>query len=413
MTKPRKKPPAASDFDPAALDALLGERRTMAEVDELFRQMKKRLMERVLAGELTHHLGYAPGAAKPPDQPNHRNGTTPKTVLTEDGAIPLAIPRDRAGTFEPQLIPKNARRLPRFDQNVLSLYARGMSVREIREHLEELYQVEVAPGFISAVTDEVLPELTAWQQRPLESCYAVVLFDCLRVKIRDEGAVRNKAVYVALGVTRRGTKEVLGLWVEQTEGAKFWHRVLSELKGRGVQDILIALIDGLTGFPDAITAVFPPTQIHTCVVHLVRRSLAFVAWQDRQRVAAALRGIYRAGTAAAAEQALATFAASADGQRYPLIAPIWERAWPYVIAAFAYPPAVRRILSMTNAIESLHMQLRKIIKTRGHFPTDEAALKLLYLALRNIQMRWGAAPEWTAALPHFVVLFGDRFVPET
>lgn len=413
MTKPRKKREPASGFDPAALDALLGERRTLGEVDELFRQMKKALMERALAGELTHHLGYAAGEAKPTEQPNHRNGTTPKTVLTEDGAIPLAIPRDRAGTFAPQLVPKNVRRLPRFDQNVLSLYARGMSVREIREHLEELYQVEVSPSLISAVTDEVMEEVTAWQQRPLETCYAVVFFDCLRVKIRDEGVVRSKAVYVALGVTGTGSKEVLGLWIEQTEGARFWHRVLTELQGRGVQDILIALIDGLTGFPEAITAVFPQTQIHTCVVHLVRRSLAYVGWQDRKRVAAALRAIYRAETGALAEAALAAFTASADGQRYPQIAPIWERAWPYVLAAFAYPPAIRRILSTTNAIENVHRQLRKIIKTRGHFPTDEAALKLLYLALRHIQTRWTTARQWTAALPHFALLFGDRFVPET
>lgn len=412
MTKPRKKA-AKPEFDPAALDALIGERRSIGEVEDLFRQMKKTLMERMLTGELTHHLGYASGAPKPADQPNHRNGTTPKTVLTEDGAIPLAIPRDREGTFEPQLIPKNARRLPRFDQNVLSLYARGMTVREIQEHLEELYQVDVAPSFISAVTDEVLDEVTTWQQRPLEACYAVVFFDCLRVKIRDEGTVRSKAIYVALGVTRGGAKEVLGLWIEQTEGAKFWHRVMTELQTRGVHDILIALIDGLTGFPEALSAVFPQTQIHTCIVHLVRRSLAFVGWQDRKRVAGALRTIYRAETVAAAEAALQAFAASADGARYPLIAPIWERAWAYVTPAFAYPPAVRRILSTTNAIESLHMQLRKIIKTRGHFPTDEAALKLLYLAIRNIQLRWAPSPEWRAALPHFVILFGDRFVPET
>jgi len=413
MTKPRKKRPADSGFDPAALDRLLGERRTPGEMEELFRQMKKALMERALAGELTHHLGYGPGEAKPTDQPNHRNGTTPKTVLTEDDAIPVAIPRDRAGTFAPQLIPKNARRRPRFDQNVISLYARGMSVREIREHLEALYQVEVTPSLISAVTDEVMEEVTAWQQRPLESCYAVVMFDCLRVKIRDEGGVRNKAVYVALGVTRTGSKEVLGLWIEQTEGARFWHRVLTELQGRGVADILIALIDGLTGFPEALTAVFPQAQIHTCIVHLVRRSLAYVGWQERNRVAAALRAIYRAETVAAAEAALAAFAASADGQPYPQIAPIWERAWSYVIPAFAYPPAIRRILSTTNAIENVHRQLRKIIKTRGHFPTDEAALKLLYLALRNMQTRWATTQQWIAALPHFAVLFGDRFVPET
>ena len=413
MTKPRKKRDPASGFDPAALDALLGERRTPGELDELFRQMKKALMERALAGELTHHLGYGPGETKPADQPNHRNGTTPKTVLTEEGAIPVAIPRDRAGTFAPQLIPKNARRLPRFDQNVISLYARGMSVREIREHLEELYQIEVTPSLISAVTDEVIEEVTAWQQRPLEGCYAVVMFDCLRVKIRDEGVVRNKAVYVALGVTRTGGKEVLGLWIEQTEGARFWHRVLTELQGRGVEDILIALIDGLTGFPEAITAVYPQTQIHTCVVHLVRRSLAYVGYRERKTVAEALRQIYRAETVAAAEAALATFQASAEGRRFPQIGAIWERAWPYVIAAFAYPPAVRRILSTTNAIENVHRQLRKIIKTRGHFPSDEAALKLLYLALRNMQTRWATARQWVAALPHFTVLFGDRFVPET
>jgi len=375
--------------------------------------MKKALMERALAGELTHHLGYAPGEAKPPSQPNHRNGTTPKTVLTEDGAIPLAIPRDRAGTFEPQLVPKNARRLPRFDRNVVSLYARGMSVREIREHLEELYQVEVAPSLISAVTDEVLEEVTAWQQRPLEGCYAVVMFDCLYVKVRDEGLVRNKAAYVALGVTRTGGKEVLGLWLEQTEGARFWHRVLTELQGRGVTDILIALIDGLAGFPEAITAVYPRTQIHTCVVHLVRRSLAYVGYRERKAVAGALRQIYRAETVAAAEAALAAFRASAEGRRYPQIAPIWERAWPYVVPAFAYPPAVRRILSTTNAIENVHRQLRKAIKTRGHFPTDAAALKLLYLALRHMQTRWATARQWVAALPHFALLFGDRFVPET
>lgn len=410
MTKPRK---TESGFDPAALDQLLGERRTIGEMDELFRQMKKALMERALAGELTHHLGYAPGDPKPETQSNHRNGTTPKTVLTEDGAIPVAIPRDRAGTFEPQLIPKNARRLPRFDQNVISLYARGMTVREIREHLEELYQVEVSPSLISAVTDEVMEEVTAWQQRPLEPCYAVVMFDCLRVKIRDEGVVKNKAVYVALGVTRTGSKEVLGLWIEQTEGKRFWHRVLTELQGRGVEDILIALIDGLTGFPEAITAVYPATQIHTCVVHLVRRSLAYVGYRERKPIAEALRQIYRAETVAVAEAALATFKTSAEGRRYPQIAAIWERAWPYVVSAFAYPPAIRRILSTTNAIENVHRQLRKIIKTRGHFPNDEAALKLLYLALRHMQTRWATARQWVDALPHFAVLFGDRFVPET
>jgi transposase-like protein len=414
----RASEPAASplgpplSFDPAAIDALLGGRQTMAELDELFRQMKKHLMERALSGELTHHLGYGRGEAKPAEQTNHRNGTTPKTVLTEDGALPLAIPRDREGTFEPVLVPKNARRLPKFDQHVLSLYARGMTTSEIQEHLEEFYQVDVDPQFISAVTNEVLEEVTAWQQRPLESCYPVVIFDALRVKIRDEGTVRNKAVYLALGITRTGTKDVLGLWIEQTEGAKFWHRVMTELRARGVEDILIALIDGLTGFPDAIQAVFPQTQIHTCIVHLVRRSLAFVSFKDRKKVAAMLRAIYRAETIAGAAEALDTFAASPVGQRYPTIAPLWRRQWDYVTPGFAYPPVIRRILTTTNAIESLNSQLRKILKTRGQFPTDEAAAKLLYLALRNIKKRWSAAPVWTEALTHFAVLFPERFIPE-
>lgn len=418
MARPRKKdprlgaPPPAIEFDPAAVDALLGGRKTMAELDELFRQMKKALMERAMAGELTHHLGYAPGEARPSEQPNYRNGTTPKTVLSEDGPIPLAIPRDRAGTFEPVLVPKNARRLPKFDQNVLSLYARGLTVAEIREYLQELYQVEVTPDFISSVTAEVMEEVTAWQQRPLERCYPVVIFDALRVKIRDEGTVKNKAVYLALGITASGTKEVLGLWIEQTEGAKFWHRVLTELQARGVEDILIALIDGLSGFPEVINTVFPQTQIHTCIVHLVRRSLAFVSYKDRKRVAAQLRAIYRAETIAGAAQALAEFSASPDGQRYAMIAPIWQRQWDLVTPAFAYPLAVRRVLSTTNAIESLNSQLRKIIKTRGHFPNDEAATKLLYLALRNIHKRWNPAPTWQAALSHFALLFPDRFTPE-
>lgn len=270
----------------------------------------------------------------------------------------------------------------------------------------------IAPDVISTVTDEVLAEVTAWQQRPLDRCYPVVILDALRVKVRDEGVVRTKAVYLALGITASGSKDVLGLWIEQTEGAKFWQRVLSELRTRGVEDILIALIDGLPGFPEAIAVSFPQTQVHTCVGHLVRRSLAYVSYKDRKPIASALRAVYRAETIPAAQAALAAFVASPAGQRYPMIAPIWERAWDYLTPAFTYPPAVRRILTTTNALESLHMQLRKIIKTRGHFPTDEAALKRLYLALRNIKKRWQAAPEWQAALRHFALLFPDRFIPE-
>jgi transposase-like protein len=296
MTRRKKEP---GEFSSEALDALIGETRTPAELEVLFRQMKKRVVERMLGAELSHHLGYAPGDEKPAGQPNHCNGTTPKTVLTDDGKLPLDVPRDRAGTFEPQLVPKGVRRLPGFDAKVLSLYARGLPVREIQGHLEELYQITIAPDVISTVTDAVIEEVTAWQQRPLDRVYPVVILDALRVKIRDEGVVRNKAVYLAIGVARDGTKDVLGLWIEQTEGAAFWLRVMTELKSRGVEEILIALIDGLAGFPEAITTVFPHTQIHHCMVHLVRGSLSYVAWKDRKAVATELRGNYRAPTEAA------------------------------------------------------------------------------------------------------------------
>jgi transposase-like protein len=398
------------EFDPAAMDALIGKTKTPEDLSALFRFMQKRIAERILAGELTEHLGYAPGEEKPEGQANHRNGATPKTVLTESGALPLEIPRDREGTFRPQLVPTGVRRLPQFDANVLSLYARGVTVREIQAHLEQLYQVEVSPSVISAVTAEVMEEVTAWQQRPLDRVYPVVIFDALRVKIRDEGVVRNKAVYLALGVDRDGHKDVLGLWIEQTEGASFWLRVMTELKSRGVEDILIALVDGLVGFPDAITTVFPQAQVHHCVVHLVRQSLNFVSWKERKPLAAALRTIYRAPTEAAALAALEAFAASPAGTKYPAIVALWRRHWPHVAPVFAYPPAIRQLLYTTNAIESLHMQLRKIVKTRGHFPTDEAATKLLYLALRNITAKWRRGNHaWKAAMPYLAMLFGSRF----
>lgn len=416
MARPKKEQQPGSlppGITPAMLDALIGARRTPDEVEGLFRDMKKALMERILHGELTHHLGYGPGEAKPPGQDNHRNGTTPKTVLLDDGAVPLDIPRDREGTFTPQLVPKGARRLPGFDAKVLSLYARGLTVREIQGHLEDLYQVAIAPDVISTVTDAVLEEVTAWQQRPLERVYPVVILDALRVKIRDEGVVRNKAVYLAIGVAADGTKDVLGLWIEQTEGAAFWLRVMTELKSRGVEDILIALIDGLTGFPHAITTVFPQVQIHHCTVHLVRSSLNYVTWKERKAVAAELRQIYRAPTEAAARQALEAFAASPRGQHYSPIVTLWQRHWEHLRPVFAYPPIIRRLLYTTNAIESLHMQRRKIIKTRGHFPTDESAAKLLYLALRNIIAKWKATSKpWRAALPHLAILFGERWPVE-
>lgn len=397
---------------PEVLDQLVAGVQTPADFQVVWRQLQKALAERVLKAELTHHLGYPAGGERGPDG-NARNGTSPKTILTESGRVDLDIPRDREGSFTPQFVPKGARRLPGFDETVLMLYARGLSTRELQAFLEERYQVPVSPDLISTVTNEVLAEVEAWQQRPLEPVYVAVAFDALRVKIRDEGVVQNKAVYFALGVQPDGTKEVLGFWIAQTEGAAFWHRVFSELQGRGVTDILIALIDGLTGLPDALHAVFPQTVIHQCVVHLVRQSLQYVSWKERKGVAAALRAIYQAPSEAAARGALTRFAESALGQRHAPITALWERHWERVAPALAYPLEIRRVLYTTNAIESLHMQIRKVIKTRGHFPHDDAAGKLIYLALRNIEKKWKAKPakEWRASLPHLKVLFGAR-LPE-
>jgi putative transposase len=405
MARKRRVPDRVTEEE--ALETLTAQVRSPAELEAVFRALKKAMVERVLRAELTEHLGY-PEGGHPEEGGNARNGTTPKTVLTDDGALPLAIPRDRASTFAPQLVPKGVRRLPGFDQKVLSLYARGLTTRELQAHLEECYQVPVSPDLISAVTDAILPELQAWQQRPLEPVYIAVVLDALRVKIRDEGLVRHKAVYLALGVLPSGAKDVLGFWIAQAEGAAFWQRVLTELQGRGVRDILIAMIDGLVGFPEAIEAVFPATVIQHCVVHLVRQSLRHVPWQDRKAVAQHLRAIYHASGETAAQQALATLATSPLGDRYPDIVPLWQRHWERLAPALAYPLPIRRLLYSTNALESLHMALRKTLKVRGHFPTDEAAQKLLYLALRNAVVKLGAPKDWRTAMRHIRLLFGDR-----
>jgi transposase-like protein len=376
----------------------------------LFGELKKALAERVLNAELTHHLERESASDAGSGRRNHRNGSSGKTVLTGEGKLDLSIPRDRAGTFEPKLVAKHQRRLPGFDDKIISMYARGMTVREIQGHLLELYGQEVSADLISTVTDEVMAEVVEWQNRPLDALYPLVFFDALRVKIRDEGTVRNKAVYLALGVDPSGHKDVLGLWIEQTEGAKFWLKVMTELKNRGIGDILVAVVDGLKGFPEAISAVFPETQIQTCIVHLTRHSLAFCSWQDRKPVGAALRAIYRATTAEEARLRLEEFAGSEWGRKYPPIAQSWQRNWEQVIPFFAYPLEVRRIIYTTNAIESLHMQLRKVLKNRGHFPNDEAATKLIYLALRNITREWKMPPvAWRAARTQFAVMFGERF----
>ncbi|MGH6951477.1 MAG: IS256 family transposase [Vitreimonas sp.] len=374
--------------------------------DGLLDTLKKALAERALNAELDHHLA----AGEPDERANSRNGFGTKTVLTDTGKIEIEIPRDRLASFDPKLIGKYQRRFPGFDDKVISMYARGMSTREIQGHLQELYGLDVSPDLVSTVTDAVLEEIAEWQNRPLEALYALVFFDAIRVKVRDEGAVKNKAVYVALGVRPDGRKEVLGLWIEQTEGAKFWLRVMNELKTRGVEDILIAIVDGLKGFPDAITAVFPQTQVQTCIVHLIRNSLDFVSWKDRKAVAIALKQIYKAKDAKTAAEALDAFADSAWGLKYPTIAQSWRRHWSEVIPFFAFPAEVRKLIYTTNAIESLNAKLRRAVRARGHFPHDDAAMKLLYLVLNLAEKDWRMPPrEWTMAKAQLAILFNDRF----
>ena len=383
---------------------------TAEAIQDATMALKKALIERALGGELSHHLGYPPGGDKPAQAGNHRNGSTGKTVLTEDGPLRIEVPRDREGSFEPLLIPKHERRFTGFDDKIVALYARGMTVREIQAFLAEQYATEVSPEFISCVTDAVMSEVAAWQGRPLEPMYPVVFFDALRVKIREDAVVRNKAIYVALGVLADGTRDILGLWIENTEGAKFWMKVFNDLKTRGTQDILIGVADGLKGLPEALEAVFPSTTLQTCIVHLIRNSLDYASWKDRKLLAAGLKPVYTAPSAEAAALALDEFERGPWGQKYPTVVASWRRAWDRVIPFFAFPPAVRRVVYTTNAIESLHSQLRKIIKTRGHFPSDDAATKLIWLALRNITADWGrAAKEWREAMNQFAILYEERF----
>ena len=371
---------------------------------------KKALIERALGAELGHHLGYASGAAKPEAATNHRNGKSAKTVLTDDGPLRIDVPRDREGSFEPLLIPKHERRFTGFDDKIVAMYARGMTVREVQGFLAEQYGTEVSPEFISSVTDAVMAEVGAWQARPLEPMYPVVFFDALRVKMREDAVVRNKAVYLALGVLPDGTRDILGLWIEGTEGAKFWMKVFNDLKTRGVNDILIAVTDGLKGMPEALAAVFPATTLQTCIVHLMRNSLDYASWKERKALAAAIRPIYTAPSAEAALAELDAFEQGSWGKKFPTVVAAWRRAWAHVIPFFAFPPAVRRVIYTTNAIESVNARLRKIIKTRGHFPSDDAATKLIWLALRNITADWGrAAKDWKAAMNQFAILYEERF----
>lgn len=398
----------------ALLDDLLKEYGGSAGVtgpEGLLKQLTRAVINRAMGAELTHHLGYEEGEAPPDGQDNRRNGKTAKTVRTGQGPVDIEVPRDREGSFEPQLIPKHQRHFDGFDDKILSMYARGMTTREIRGHLEEIYGVEVSPDLISRVTDAVVEEMTAWQSRPLERVYLVAYLDALVIKVRDKSGVQNKSVYIVVGVRPDGSKDVLGLWLQATEGAKFWLTILSELRQRGVEDILVLCADGLTGLPEAVEAAFPRAIFQTCIVHMVRSSTRFVPWKDRKAVCADLRTVYNAASAEAAELALDGFEKT-WGERFPMIATAWRRRWAEVTPFLAFPPEIRRAVYTTNAIEALNRQLRKVLKTRGHMPNEQAAFKLLYLALRNAQKNWGGRDRrWNNALLQFAIYFEGR-IPE-
>jgi putative transposase len=400
--------------EPDPVDKMLDEllkgkdREEILGKEGLLKELTKRLVERALQGEMTAHLGYEKHAPEGRNSGNSRNGTTAKHVIGESGEMQIEVPRDRNGEFEPQLVPKGQRRLPEFDEKVIALYARGMTTREIQGHLHELYGVEVSPALISAVTDAVLDDVQAWQSRPLEPVYPIVYLDAIHLKLRASGHVQTQAVYLALGITLAGEKDLLGLWVGESEGAKFWMNVLTELKNRGVQDILIASVDGLKGFPDAIAALYPQTEVQLCIVHMVRNSLRYVSWKERKTVARDLRAIYTAPTAEAAQIALAEFGQKWDG-RFPSISRSWRERWENVIPFFAYPPEIRKVIYTTNAVESINAAIRKVTKKRGAFPTPESVRKVLYLAIRKASEHWNRpVQDWVAALNHFAIVFEGR-----
>ena len=393
------------------LDELLKDYKSPEDLlgpEGLLKQLTGALVGRALDAEMDDHLGYEKHDPVGNGTGNSRNGKSPKTLRTDKGDVPVQIPRDRNGSFEPQLVKKHQRHFDGFDEKIISMYARGMSVREIQGHLEELYGTEVSPDLISRVTDAVLDEVKQWQQRPLDAVYPIIYLDALVVKVRDQGVVQNKSAYIALGINMEGAKEVLGIWLETTEGAKFWLKVITELKNRGIQDMLIVCCDGLKGFPDAIEAVFPHAVVQLCVVHMIRNSLRFVAWKDRKALAAELRTIYTADTLEAAEVALDAFEEK-YGERYPMIIQSWRSNWERVTPFLAFPREIRKAIYTTNAIESLNSMLRRVIKTRGHFPNDTAAVKLLYLGLKNAQKKWTRSLHgWKQALNQFAVYFEGR-----
>ncbi len=398
-------------IDNELIDNLLKDYKKPADLigeNGLLKQLTKQLLERAMSAEMTEHVGYEKHDAAGNNSGNSRNGTSAKTIKGSFGTMGLEVPRDRNGTFEPQIIEKHQTRFTGFDENIISLYARGLSTREIQQHIEEIYHVEVSPALISSVTDGVLDEVKTWQNRQLDAIYPIVYMDAIQFKVRDNGHVKSKAIYLAIGVTMDGMKEVLGLWIAQTEGAKFWLQVVTELKNRGVNDILIACVDGLKGFPEAIESVFPQTEVQLCIVHLVRHSLNYVGWKQRKEVARDLKTIYTAATDVEAEHKLAEFSLKWDA-KFPMIAKSWRSNWTRVIPFFAHPPEIRKVIYTTNAIESLNMSLRKVTKARGSFPSDEAVSKLLYLALRNIAKKWTMPLHaWKDALNRFAIIYENR-----
>ncbi len=416
--RPRREPERPQFLDPEQADALIERAREqgveLLGEGGLLRQMTKTVLERALAEELTDHLGYEVGDPVGNGTGNSRNGYTPKRLLTEAGTVDLEVPRDRAGAFAPKVVSKGQRRLDGIDKIVIGLYARGMTVRDIQSHLADIYEIEVSPDLISKITDAILEEVREWQARPLDPVWPVIFLDAIVCKVRDQGTVKNKAAHLAVGVGVDGKKEVLGIWVEHTEGAKFWLRVMNDLKARGIEDVLIVVCDGLTGLPAAIEAVWPDAVVQTCIVHLTRASLRWVNYKDRKRVAAQLKLIYGAPTEQAAREALDAWTDSEVGRQYPAIKRQWEAAWEHVIPFFAFPPEVRKVIYTTNMIESINYQLRKITKTRGHFPTDDALIKLLYLGCREMGRTQRAGRggrsnyNWKVAMNQFDVMFPGR-----
>jgi putative transposase len=399
------------------IDQLLGEYQgpeRLTGPDGLINQLRKRLIERAAGAELEQHLGYPPGQVPPEEQQNRRNGVSSKTLRTVDGPVTVGLPRDRDASFEPRIVPKHARSFDGFDEQILALYAGGMTTREIQRHLRELYGVDVSDGLIGEVTASIQDDVRAWQSRPLEELYVAVYLDAMQVSIREQQVVRKKAVYVAIGVTLDGERDCLGLWIEKSEGARFWTSVMTELRNRGIKDVLFVCTDGLSGFPEAIDAVFPQAVNQTCIVHLVRQSLRYLSWRERKRCAGELRRIYTAADADQARQVLDELTAAwSESKTRTAALQVWERAWERVVPFLAFPEEIRRIVYTTNTVESLHMQIRKTIKTRGHFPNDDAALRLIWLAIMRAKTNWRTCYNWTHAMAVLRIHFGDRIPDNT